>query len=105
MSTPKNLETIDHLIGPPIAKSNTAVWFANMASAIELGLISVQDLRINMHVTKGGDEFSLTLSVVMGRNLKKALVPEGPNVKKKAVCTKSRGCWLVEGHVGQCYCD
>lgn len=101
MSTPHNLEIIQQLIGPHVAKRNTATWFANMSQAIELGLISVQDLRINTHVTKGADELRVEFD---------ALCCDGPVSANKptevveagAPCPLTKGCCSPKGHDGHC---
>ena len=100
MSTPSNLEIIQQLISPHIAKRDTAVWFANMAEAIKLGLVSVQDLRINMHVTKGTDELRVEFDAFCCDGPAEKQAP--PPVNALAACTLTRGCWLEDGHEGHC---
>lgn len=93
-----------------------------MAEAIRLGLISVQDLRINMHVTKGTDELRVEFDAlccdgpaphedmpapkepqtVPTEEVRCNLWPPEPAPDSTLVCTLTKNCWLDKGHDGSC---
>ena len=114
MSTPENLEILSQLIGPHVAKRDTAAWFANMFTAIQAGLIVVQDLRINIHVTKGVDELRVEFDAMCCDGPLRTSRLEGiykePHVQTgeqsvksdAAACGLTKGCWLENGHDGHC---
>jgi hypothetical protein len=55
MSSPKHFEVLQARINPATAKRNTGEVFRALADAHEAGLLSVQNMRIEWHVTRGLD--------------------------------------------------